>query len=295
MNVFVAGGTGYIGNQIIEQLLKDGHSVRTLVRKGSGQKLRSTSAKTIQGDLTDPALVAAALEGCSAVVYCIGLLREFPSQGISFETAHVTGVRSLAEKALRAGIKRWIHISANGVRPDTPDGYRRTKYRAEEFIKVQDLDYTILRPSVVFGGETDRTVNFVTAVRDIIGSIPLVVPVIGSGSYLMQPVHTVDLATAVSAIIDMRSTFKKTYSVCGKQSISYNSIVDRVTHMYNLKKKIKIHIPVVFIRTLAALFQQFKAFPVTVEQIDMLVNGNTCTDTSLFDELGMTPQSFSGL
>lgn len=295
MNVFVAGGTGYIGNYIIDQLLKDGHRVRALVRKGSGPKLRSTSVEAIPGDLSDPGSLNNALEGCSAVIYGVGLIREFPAQGITFELAHVTGVRRLAEKAQRAGIRRWIHLSANGVHPDTPDGYRRTKYRAEEFIKVQNLDYTILRPSVVFGGETDSTVNFVTTVKDTITSMPVVVPVIGSGTYLLQPVHVGDLAQAVSAILGMRSTFQKTYSVCGAQSISYNQIVDRITRRYNLKKKIKIHIPTVLVRTLASLFQPFGPFPVTVEQIDMLAGGNTCADASLFDELGLIPQKFYGL
>ncbi len=292
MNVFVAGGTGYIGNHVIDTLVKDGHRVYALVRRGSEQKVSNKHIEFRYGDISDPASLNSTLDGCDAVIYLIGLIREFPSKGISFELAHVDGVRHLYTRAKLSGIKRWVQISANGVMPDTPDGYRRTKYRAEEFIKVQDINYTIVRPSVVFGEETDRSINFVTSVKNIIQSTPFLVPVIGNGDYRMQPVHVDDLAKVISLIVDRPSTFNKTYSLCGAKSVSYNDIIDSITLRYNLKKKMKIHIPAMLVRTLAALLQHIESFPVTVEQIDMLVGGNTCGDTYLFDELGITPKGF---
>ena len=292
MNVFVAGGTGYIGNHVIDTLVKDGHSVRALVRKGSEYKISDKHIDIRSGDLSDPASLNSALHGCDAVIYLIGLIREFPSKGISFERAHVDGVRHLSAGAKLSGIKRWVQISANGVMPDTPDGYRRTKYRAEEFIKVQDINYTIIRPSVVFGDETGRSVNFVTTVRDTVQSIPFLVPIIGKGDYRMQPVHVDDLAKVISLILDRPSTFNKTYSVCGAKSVSYNEIIDSIIQRYSLKKKMKVHIPAILVRTIAAVLQNIASFPVTVEQIDMLVSGNTCGDSYLFDELGITPRGF---
>jgi NADH dehydrogenase len=292
MNVFVAGGTGYIGNHVIDQLLKDGHRVRALVRKGSEAKLGSKDIELRYGDIFDPASLNSTLDGCDAVIYLIGLIREFPSKGISFELAHVQGVRHLYNRAKLAGIKRWIQISAQGVKPDTPDGYRRTKYRAEEFIKAQEIDYTILRPSIVFGGETDSTVNFVNTVKNIINAAPFIVPIIGNGSYKIQPVHVDDLAKVISMIINRPSTFNKTYSLCGAKSISYNDIVDRITERYKLKKKIKIHVHALLIKTLAKLLQNIESFPVTAEQIDMLLGGNTCSDFYIFDELGIMPKEF---
>ena len=292
MNVFIAGGTGYIGNHVIDTLVKDGHSVRALVRKGSEHKISDKHIDIRSGDLSDPASLNSALHGCDAVIYLIGLIREFPSKGITFERAHIEGVRHLYAGAKLSGIKRWVQISANGVMPDTPDGYRRTKYRAEEFIKVQDINYTIIRPSVVFGDETGRSVNFVTTVRDTVQSIPFLVPIIGKGDYRMQPVHVDDLAKVISLILDKPFTFNKTYSVCGAKSVSYNEIIDSIIQRYGLKKKMKVHIPALLVRTLAAVLQNIESFPVTVEQIDMLVSGNTCGDPYLFDELGITPRGF---
>ncbi len=292
MNVFVAGGTGYIGNHVIDQLLKDGHRVRALVRKGSEAKLGSKDIELRYGDISDPASLNSTLDGCDAVIYLIGLIREFPSTGISFELAHVQGVRHLYNRAKFAGIKRWIQISAQGVKSDTPDGYRRTKYRAEEFIKAQEIDYTILRPSIVFGGETGSTKNFVNTVKNIINAAPFIVPIIGNGAYKIQPVHVDDLAKVISMIINRPSTFNKTYSLCGAKSISYNDIIDRITERYKLKKKIKIHVHALLIKTLAKLLQNIESFPVTAEQIDMLLGGNTCSDSYIFDELGIMPKEF---
>lgn len=292
MNVFVAGGTGYIGLHVIEQLLKDGHRVRGLARKGSEAKLGNKAIELRYGDISDPASLNGALDGCDTVIYLIGLIREFPSKGITFELAHVQGVRYLYDRAKLSGIRRWIQISAQGVGPDTPDGYRRTKYRAEEFIKAQEIDYTILRPSVVFGDETDSTINFVNTLKDIINATPLIVPVIGNGTYKMQPVHVDDLAKVISMIINRPSTFNKTYSLCGAKSISYNDIIDRITGRYGLKKKIKVHVPALLIKSLARLLQNIESFPVTAEQVGMLVSGNTCIDSSVFDELGIMPKEF---
>ncbi len=292
MKLFIAGGTGYIGNHVIDKLAKDGHKVRALVRRGSETKLNNKPIEFWYGDISDPASLNSALDGYDAVIYLIGLIREFPSKGITFELAHVQGVKHLYERAKLSGVKRWIQISANGVKSDTSDGYRRTKYRAEEFIKAQDIDYTIVRPSVVFGGETKGTINFVTTVKDIINLMPFVIPVIGNGTYKIQPVHIDDLANAISMIIDKPSTFNKSYTLCGPKSLSYNDIIDVITTMYNLKKKMKIHIPAFLVELLAGLLKNIESFPVTPEQIDMLLSGNTCSDSYLFDELKIIPKGF---
>ncbi len=292
MKLFVAGGTGYIGNHVIDKLVKDGHNVRALVRRGSEAKLKNKFIEFWYGDISAPESLNRALDGCDAVIYLIGLIRESPSKGITFELAHLQGVKHIYERAKLSGVKRWIQISANGVRSDTPDGYIRTKYRAEEFIKAQDIDYTILRPSVVFGGETEGTINFVTTLKYIINLMPFVVPVIGNGTYKMQPVHIDDLTNAISMIIDKPSTFNKAYALCGPKSISYNDILDVITNMYNLKKKIKIHIPAFLVKSFAVLLKNIESFPVTPEQIDMLVSGNTCSDSYLFDELKIVPKGF---
>ncbi len=292
MRIFVAGGTGYIGRHVTEYLIKDGYEVRLLVRTPTEEKPDNKHVEIVYGNISDPTSLKGILDGCDAVVYLIGIIREFPAKGITFELAHVEGVRHIYEKAEQAGIKRWVHISANGVRADTPDGYIRTKYRAEEYIKAQNINYTILRPSIVFGKESGNTINFVNATRDLLGKLPLIVPVIGDGKYKFQPVHVDDIGRAISMIIDRPSTFNRIYGLCGTKSISYNEMIDIIANRYKLKKKIKLHIPAVFFKLAAKAFQHLETFPITVEQIDMLISGNTCSESDLFEELGITAKGF---
>ena len=89
MNVAIFGGTGYVGGYLVDALLRAGHGVSVLVRRGSEGKLRNaTECRLGEGDLTDKGAIRATVEGCAAVIYNVGLLREFPSQGITFEDGH---------------------------------------------------------------------------------------------------------------------------------------------------------------------------------------------------------------
>lgn len=292
MRIFVAGATGYIGSHVVNQLVNDGYQVRALVRKGSEKKIKNKGIEIAYGDIGDFSSLHSVLEGCDAIIYLIGIIREFPAKGITFELAHVAGVRHLFERAKVAGVKRWIHISANGVKADTPNGYIRTKYRAEEYIKAQDINYTILRPSVVFGDEKETTINFVNNIIKTINLVPFFVPIIGSGEYMLQPIHVDDLSKIISMIIDKPETFNKIYSLCGTKMFTYNDIIDIITHKFNLKRKMKLHLPVSLIKLLAQLFQNIESFPVTVEQISILTKGNICSDSYLCEELGIGLREF---
>ncbi len=296
MRVFIAGGTGYIGTHVVKQLINDGYSVRLFLRKGSESNLDKPileNAELMYGDINEQHLPNNALEGCDAVIYLIGILRESTSRDITYELAHVHGVRLIHEQAVSSRVKRWIHISANGVRPDTEKGYIRTKYIAEEFIKAQALDYTIIRPSIVFGDETASTINFTNTVKGIAEMLPFVVPVIGNGRYKFQPVHVDDLSKAISMIITDPTTYHKTYTACGAETITYNQIVDTIIKHFVINKKLKLHIPLTLIKLFAKMFEHLESFPVTSEQVNLLIKGNTCTEYNLIEKIGINQKCFS--
>ena len=131
MNVGIIGGTGFVGGYLVEALLAAGHPVFALVRSGSEAKLRAPGlVRVIEGDLADDAAIDAIVSRCQALIYNVGLLREYPSQGITFEEAHYDGVHRAIGAATRAGVGRFLLMSANGVESaSTP--YQETKFRAE--------------------------------------------------------------------------------------------------------------------------------------------------------------------
>ena len=131
MIIALLGGTGYVGSHLVDALLHNRHTPRLLVRSGSKNRItRQPPIEQIEGDVADTAALHRLLQGADAVIYNIGLLREFPARGISFEALQFTGVKRVAEIDLSQGVRRFILMSANGVEQSL-SAYQRTKLAAE--------------------------------------------------------------------------------------------------------------------------------------------------------------------
>ena len=133
MKVSVFGGTGFVGGYIIKELIHQGMIPRVLVRRGSEPKITSTPEIVI-GRIENQNAITETIDGTEAVIYNIGIIREFPSKGITFATLHLQGLKSCIEIAKILGVKRFILMSANGVKKDGT-GYQTTKWKAEELLK----------------------------------------------------------------------------------------------------------------------------------------------------------------
>jgi len=96
MKVFITGSTGFVGNRIISDLKKEGYKVVALVRKGSEIKLRDPSeVEIVNGDVTEPEYIKGKLQGCGAVIHLVGVIREFPKKGITFQKLHFEATRNI--------------------------------------------------------------------------------------------------------------------------------------------------------------------------------------------------------
>jgi uncharacterized protein YbjT (DUF2867 family) len=159
MQVLVTGASGFVGNEVVKELLAQGRQVRALVRRGSEKKLQARERVEIAfGDCLDPEAVALAAAGCDAVIHLVGIIREFPGRGITFEQVHVQATRNVVGAAKNAGVRRYLHMSALGARPEPADPYHVTNFRADEYVIHSGLTYTIFRPSVIYGPE-DQSIN----------------------------------------------------------------------------------------------------------------------------------------
>ena len=297
MNVAIFGGTGYVGGYLVDALLRAGHGVSVLVRRGSEGKLRNaTECRLVAGDLTDKGAIRATVEGCAAVIYNVGLLREFPSQGITFEEAHVAGVRRVAEAAANAGIRRFILMSANGVRSGgTP--YQDTKFRAERLVKEAGFEVTIFRPSVIFG-DPRGTMEIATQLYADLVRPP--VPAAGfhtgwspaRGPVMMSPVHVEDVADAFVKALDDKSTHGKTIALGGPDALSWTEMLRRVAAAAG-RRKLVLPMPIGLMKLGAALLDWLPFFPVTRDQLTMLEEGNTAPPGDLEGLIGRPARAFS--
>jgi NADH dehydrogenase len=289
MRVAIVGGTGFVGGYLIDALVASGHDVVALVRPGSEDKLRGGErVKAVPGELGKAAVLRDLVDGCDAVIYNVGLLREFPRQGITFEQAQFQGVVDTVNAMRQAGVRRLLLMSAIGVKhPGTK--YQSTKRRAEQHALDSKLDVTVLRPSVIFGNPRG-TMEFATQLyRDMVRP-PF--PAVSFPGVKMSPVFIEDVADAFVAALEDNSTIGKTIELAGPEILSWDEIVARIADAVGRKKTV-LPMPIWFMRAGATLFDWLPFYPVTRDQLTMLEEGNTAPSSSLQDLIGRAPQPMS--
>lgn len=297
MRVALYGGTGFVGSYLVDHLHAAGHEVSLLVRHGSEDKVPGGGrCRVTFGDVSNDADVAQALAGCEAAIYNIGLLREFPRRGITFEAMHFEGARRVVDAAVSAGVRRFVMMSANGVKPDGT-AYQRTKHRADEYLAASGLDYTIFRPSVLFGEPRGR-MEFCTQLRDDMIRPPIPAPAFHAGwlpggpPFRMSPIHVTDVAECFVRALEAPATIGQTYPLCGPEAVTWPDIIRRIASACG-KRKLIVPAPVPLLKIVAGLLDRFEFFPVTRDQLTMLVEGNTGDSRAVFELLDIEPKTFT--
>ncbi len=288
MRVFVTGGTGFVGRHVVAALLEAGHRVDVLVRPGSPRAGGlPEGAEVVEGDLLDGGL-AELLPPVDAIVHLVGIIRESPRRGVTYERFHVEATRNVVEAARARGVRRLVHMSAQGAAADGPTGYFRSKARAEEIVAGSGLDFTIFRPAVIFGAGD----SFVGMLGGQVRGLP-VVPVIGDGGYRLQPVSVADVARGFVEALDRPETVGETYCVSGPETFSYDELLDAVARGLGKERARKAHLPLGLMRPVIRALEKLPFFPITTDQLTMLLASNRCEPEPFFEAFGFEPTRFS--
>lgn len=283
--VFVTGATGFVGRAVVQALRAEGCVVRCLVRRGSERDLHGFGAiERVEGDVTVPRTLQEGVMGCHAVVHLVGIIREHPGAGVTFERVHTQGTVNVLEAATAAGVRRFLHISALGTRPGARSRYHVTKWAAEEAVRASPLSWTIFRPSIIYG----RGDEFVTMLARMIQRVP-VVPVIGSGRQQLQPVPVEQVAQAFARALALDATAKHTYDVAGPEAITMVDLLDRIGTALARRRVRKLHVPLALMRPATRLLHRLPGFPLTPDQLLMLEENSTCDPGPFFSTFGLTP------
>lgn len=297
MKVFLTGATGFVGSHLLHRLTTAGHSVVALVRPSSQEKLsellkglnkeQADSVELLEGDITSSdALSPEKLEGCDAVMHLVGIIRAFPSRGITFDAVHVQGTRNVCQAAKQAGTRHFLHMSALGTRENAATDYHRSKYIAEEIVRSSGMKWTIFRPSFIIGEGSEFIEMLSGMVRKRI------VPMIGRGDRMFQPVCAGNVSEGFLKGMQQPQTAEQIYEVGGPEVLSYRSMLDILASVMDCRI-MKIPMPAGLLRPVAAVMQRFPSFPLTNDQITMFMEGSVCKDNSIFFEtFGIEPVSF---
>lgn len=296
MRVAIIGATGFVGGYLVEAVIANGYEPSVLVRPGSHGKLRCADQCHIVTGQMSVVDLQNVLKDCEAVIYNVGILREFPKQGITFEAAQYQGVVNTLEAAQRTDVRRMLLMSANGIKQPGV-AYQETKLRAELALKDSGLAYTIFRPSVIFG-DPRGGMEFATQLyRDMVRPpVPAIAFHTGykpaQGQVLMSPVHVADVATAFAAALDNEDTIDQTYTLGGPNTLSWTDMLRCIASACG-KKKLILPMPISVMQLAATLLDRLPFFPVTRDQLTMLAEGNTASPDDLQQLIGRQACEFT--
>jgi len=276
MKVFVTGGTGFVGGEIVHELHQAGHSVRILVRRASSAPIVEDQDRNKTdlhiGNILNTNCLQGALAGIDAVIHLVGIISEVGQS--TFENVHVRGARNVIAAAQQQGVSRFVHMSALGTRPHATSRYHQTKWIAEEMLRRSGLNYTIFRPSLIFGPRD----HFVNLFAKIIRLSPIV-PILGRRDAKFQPVAIESVAAAFANSLTKSESIGQTYDLAGPQTFTMSEIIDQILATVN-RNRLKLRVPAAMAR-LQAAFLEFlfpkilrKPAPLNHDQLVMLQEDN---------------------
>ena len=274
----VLGGSGFIGRYIVKRLAarsdvvpvgcRDAEEAKFLKPMGDVGQVEPLNI-TIDNEERLPAFLA----GSSAVVNCVGILRESGTQ--TFERVHHLGPALLARIAREADVDRFMHISAIGADPRSSSAYARTKAAGEAAVRDAFPTATILRPSVVFGPEDQFFNRFAT-----MAMFTPVLPLIGGGETRFQPVYVGDVADAVIRCLEDPATAGRTYELGGPKIYALRELFELLLHEIR-RRRWFVSLPF----ELAALQAKFMSIlpnpPLTPDQVELLKRDNIVSPGAL--------------
>jgi NADH dehydrogenase len=293
--VFVTGGSGFVGTQVIGVLRRRGYLVHALVDRRELHKA-DDGVTAIRGSLFDTAAIDEGMRDCQAVIHLVGIIRERQSSGITFERIHYQGTRSVVDAAVRAGVRRYVHMSALGSRANAVSTYHRTKFMAEEYVRGSGLDWTIFRPSLIHGpgGEFMQM-----EARWAKGKAPpfLFMPYFGSGALggggagKLQPVFVDEVARAFVDALENPKTIGEVYPLGGAEQVTWPELHRASAKAIVRRERWVRAVPVWYAKMLTHVVPP-AMLPFNQDQVVMSQEGNTCDMAKFKDAFGWEPRGF---
>lgn len=220
MRVLVTGATGLIGSAVVARLIGAGHAVTAISRSAATARGRQSEATWLSIDIVrqvTPEHWLAHLQGIEAVVNCAGALQDGPTD--SLKGVHTLGIAALFAACEALGIRRVVHFSAIGVDRATPTEFSRTKLAGDQALMALDLDWVILRPSVVLG----RATYGASALMRALAALPVLPFMPNTGP--LQVVQLDEVVETVLFFLKQDAPSHVALEVAGPERLSFVDVV----------------------------------------------------------------------
>jgi uncharacterized protein YbjT (DUF2867 family) len=287
-SIVVLGGTGFLGTRLVARLIKDGHQVTVLSRDREQHKhLLVLPGLTLKNcDVYDEAQLSEHFRGKDVVINLVGILNERGFGGAGFRRAHTELTRCVLLAARSAGVTRLLQVSALKAAVDAPSYYLRSKGEAEQLIRESSftLDWTILKPSVMFGPGD----SFLNRFAGLLAAVPLIFP-LAKPNARFQPVLVDDVIEALLRCLHGGTSNRQTYELGGPQIYSLREIVGLVAKLTSQRRWI-VGLPDAVARLQALAMDFVPGRPFSSDNYRSLTIDSVCTEDG-FAKLGLRPQS----
>ncbi len=268
MRVLVTGGTGFVGPKVVAAVQKAGHAVRVLERRpGAWRRAGLACEEAVQGDLTDPASLRRAVEGCDAVIHLVSIIS---GRSEDFAGIMCRGTRDLVAAAGEAGVRRFVLMSALGTSAESQTlvPYYGAKWEMEQAVQESGLEHAIFRPSFVFGRDGGVLPTFIRQVR-----WSPVTAVIGPGTQRLQPIWVDDVAAYFARAVDLPEATDRIFEIGGPDRVTWNDLYARIRRVLG-KSRATVHLPIGLVRAGAVIAERLPRAPITRDQLTMLAHGD---------------------
>ncbi len=223
-DICVLGGSGFVGVHVCNQLAARGYRVTVPSHYRERAKVDLITLPTVDvvtADIHDADTLRRVTRGCDAVVNLVGVLHGGRGRH-GFHEAHVELARKVVDACRRNGVRRLVHMSALNAGVSAPSEYLKSKGEAEDVVRQSGLDFTIFRPSVIFGRE-DRFLNLFAGMLRVMPVVPL-----GSPDARFKPVYVEDVAFAFAESLARLESFGRTYDLVGPKVYTLRELVEYV-------------------------------------------------------------------
>ncbi|AZN37687.1 complex I NDUFA9 subunit family protein [Iodobacter ciconiae] len=274
--ILLVGGSGFIGKQLAARLTKAGHEVTLPTRHRENKRadlLLLPYLNLLSADVNDDATLTRLITGQDIVINLVGILQ---GNEASFKKAHITLTERIIAICTAQGVNRYLHMSALGADVYGPSMYQRSKGEAEARVKASRLDWTIYRPSVVFG-EEDQFLNLFASLIKVAPFVPL-----AGADTRFQPIWVQDVTQAFATGVKDEALIGKTLSLVGPKIYTLRELVAYTAQTIGMVRPI-IAMPDWAARIQASLMGLLPNPPLSHDNLDSLLVDNT-------DPAGLAPE-----
>jgi uncharacterized protein YbjT (DUF2867 family) len=287
--ILVTGGTGFVGQVLVQHLVSMGKPVRVLLRPSpkSPDLPRGIKVEVAVCSLNDERRLRAAMKGVDVIYHLAGTERRGSKSDLS--GVDIEGTRVLAQVAVQARVDRFIYLSHLGADRASAYSVLKAKAIAESHIHQSGVNFTIFRSALIYG----KNDQFTTKLARLLKISPGFFLIPGDGSTMLQPIWIEDLVTCLTWILEDPATINQCYSIGGGEYLSFKEIIESIMAVIGVRRYLFEMMPA-YLRIFSLWLEQFyPKFPLSVFMLDYLAADRTCALDTLPRMFGIIPARFN--